>query len=68
MDVTNLNKITRAYTVGYPPDAEEVQQLRVACSGEKTVMVRGKKAMLTTAGLRAYVTDCIVRCIVQYSM
>ncbi len=62
-DVDRLAMITRAYTTGYTADAEEVQQLRVACGGEKTVLVRGEKAMLTTGGLRAYVTDCIVRCI-----
>jgi tryptophanyl-tRNA synthetase len=58
-DASRLAMITRGYTVGYSYDADEVQQLRDVCGGEKSVIVRDQKAMLTTGGLRTYVTHCI---------
>ncbi len=60
-DADRLTMITRGYTVGYAATALEVQQLRAMCGSDKAVIVRGEKAMLTTAGVRAYVTDCIAK-------
>lgn len=58
MDAERLSMITRAYTIGYPEDSQEHQQLRELC-GTKGVIVRNQKAMITTAGMRTYVTECI---------
>lgn len=59
-DTNRLSLITQGYTLGYSVDDKEVQTLRDLC-GEKSVVVRGEKTMLTTGGIRSYVAECIYR-------
>ncbi len=53
-----LSKITKGYTTGYEELAEELAQLRDIC-GPKGVIVRNGKGMVTTGGIRFYVTNLI---------
>ena len=59
-DSNRLAILTTGYTVGYSANSVQVQELRDIC-GEKSVIVRGEKAMLTTAGIRSYLPTCLVK-------
>ncbi len=57
-DYNMINIITRAYTIGYDENAEELQYLRNMV-GVKGVVVRNGRGMITTEGIRTYVTQLI---------
>lgn len=61
-DHTVLSYITVGYTVGYHGSTHEISVLRELC-GDKGVVTRGEKTMVTTGGIRTYLTKLLQKII-----